>query len=180
MNFPVQLTFLGTGSVKGRPVYGCGCPTCFNASMDPFLARRPASALLEIDGEQYLLDAGLTDLEERLIPGSVKGILLTHFHMDHMVGLFSLRWGENLQIPVYAPNDPVHGADLLKYPGILDFSAELTAFESFQLGTACITPLPLQHSRLTFDYSIQQEETHIAYLTDTDGLPQTTIAGSGL
>ena len=58
MKFPVKVAFLGVGSVKGRPVYGC-YPTCVNASMDPFLTRRPASALLEIDGEQCLLDAGL-------------------------------------------------------------------------------------------------------------------------
>lgn len=34
------------------------------------------------------------------MPGSLKGILLTHYHMDHIAGLFSLRWGENMQVPV--------------------------------------------------------------------------------
>ena len=175
MQLPLKLTFLGTGSVKGCPVYGCHCPACIRAAMDPLRARRPASVQLEWDGQRYLLDAGLTDLEERFAPGSLSAILLTHYHMDHVAGLFSLRWGENMSIPVLGPNDPEPVADLLKHPGILDFSRQLRAFETITLGAAEITPVPLQHSRPTLGYSIRYQDNHVAYLTDTLGLPEASI-----
>ena len=84
MEFPMKFTLTGTGSVKGCPVYGCDCPACIKAIMDPFLCRRPASAILQSEGEQTLIDAGLTDLEERFPVGSLQQILLTHYHMDHI------------------------------------------------------------------------------------------------
>ena len=176
MQLPLKLTFLGTGSVKGCPVYGCHCPACIRAGMDPFRARRPASVQLELDGRRYLIDAGLPDLEERFAPGSLGGVLLTHYHMDHVAGLFSLRWGENLSIPVFGPDtsDPF-AEELDKHPGIFEFSQKSRAFERFLLGSAEITPVPLQHSRPTLGYSIQYNNRHVVYLTDTDGLPETSL-----
>jgi phosphoribosyl 1,2-cyclic phosphate phosphodiesterase len=31
--------------------------------------------------------------------------LLTHYHLDHVQGLFPLRWGVGAPIPVYGPPD---------------------------------------------------------------------------
>jgi phosphoribosyl 1,2-cyclic phosphodiesterase len=62
--------------------------------------------------------------------------------------------------------------DLFKHPGILDIRS-LTAFEALELGNFSLTPLPLNHSKLTFGYAIAHRNgARFAYLTDTFGLPQ--------
>ena len=170
-----SLTLLGTGSVKGRPVYGCQCSACLKAKDNSKWQRRPASALLQLGNKQVLLDAGITHLEEIFTPGSLDLILLTHYHMDHIAGLYSLRWGENLSIPVTGPDDPDSLGDLKKHPGILAFSEPASAFNVIEMEGMTITPLPLNHSKPVLGYAFRNENKHLAYLTDTDGLPLETI-----
>ena len=74
----MRLTLLGTGDVRQLPVWGCECIACQRARGDSAYRRLPCSALLEVDGQRWLLDGGLTDLAERFPPGSLNGILLTH------------------------------------------------------------------------------------------------------
>ena len=170
----MRLTFLGTGAAGGVPLYGCGCPACARAGRDPAYRRRPCSALLESAGARILIDAGLTDLHERFPCGSLSAILLTHFHADHVQGLFHLRWGVGEATPVLCPADPEGCADLYKHPGPLDFR-RLNAFEPHRLGPFEITPLPLIHSKPTFGYAVESTGgARFAYLTDTLGLPART------
>ena len=172
----MKLTFLGTGDVRQVPVYGCRCRACEAARKDARLRRRPCSALLEVGDQRILIDGGLTDLAERFAPSDLNAILLTHYHVDHVQGLFHLRWGLNDSIPVYGPDDRDGCADLLKHPGILEFHPPLLPCVPFTLGEVQITPLPLQHSKPTFGYLFEQGDRCIAYLTDTVGLPETTEA----
>lgn len=170
----MRLTFLGTGAAGGVPLYGCSCPACARARRDSAYMRRPCSALLESGDSRILIDAGLTDLHDRFPPGSLRAILLTHFHTDHVQGLFHLRWGVGESIPVISPPDPEGCADLYKHPGLLDLR-RLSAFEPYRLGPFTITPLPLNHSRPTFGYAIENAGgRRFAYLTDTLGLPAET------
>lgn len=172
----MRVTFLGTGAAGGVPLYGCGCTACKRAGNNPRCVRRPCSALIESGDTRVLIDAGLTDLHERFPPGSLDAIVLTHFHPDHVQGLFHLRWGKGLCIPVYAPPDSEGCADLYKHPGVLEFRA-LAKFEVFTIGKLTLTPLPLIHSRVTFGYAIESPAGgRFAYLTDTAGLPPRTLA----
>ncbi len=168
-----KLTLLGTGNAAGMPVYGCHCKYCILAERDMSMVRTPCSALLEFDGHRYLIDAGQVNLHQRFPAGTLTGIILTHFHPDHVQGLFHLRWGKNLEIPVYSPPDPNGCSDLYKHPGILHFKHQ-AEFKSFSLGAVNITPLPMQHSLPTFGYYFEINNKRIAYLTDTKGLPQKT------
>ncbi|GAA0690444.1 phosphonate metabolism protein PhnP [Marinobacterium maritimum] len=170
----MKLTFLGTGDVRQVPVYGCDCPACSAARQNGSLRRKPCSALFELGDQRMLIDGGLTDLAERFAPGDLHAILLTHYHVDHVQGLFHLRWGLNDSIPVYGPDDRDGCADLLKHPGILDFRPPLQPFKPFMLGEVQVTPLPLQHSKPTFGYLFEHGGRRIAYLTDTVGLPEDT------
>lgn len=186
----MTLTFLGTGDVRQVPVYGCECSACVAARADELLRRRPCSALLEVQEsrektrgqepgrkpQRVLIDGGLTDLAECFQPGDLKAILLTHYHVDHVQGLFHLRWGLNDLIPVYGPDDREGCADLLKHPGLLDFRPPSEAFKAFRLGAVQVTPLPLNHSKPTFGYLFECGGQRIAYLTDTVGLPLATAA----
>lgn len=177
---PVQLTqmnidalnqwsfkFLGTGSVKSTPLYGCKCAACARARDNSAYQRRPACGLLEFNGVKLLIDAGIHDLEDHFAPGELDGILLTHFHMDHVQGLFPMRWGVAPPLPVFGPDDP-HGCDdLLKHPGFLDFSRKTQPFEPFTFKEFRITPLPLVHSKITLGYVIEVKGKRLAYLCDS-------------
>jgi phosphoribosyl 1,2-cyclic phosphate phosphodiesterase len=125
---------------------------------------------------RLLLDAGLMDLHERFAPGSLSAVLLTHFHPDHVQGLLHLRWGKGSKIPLICPSDPEGFADLYKHPGLLAFSF-CEPLCTFTVGELKITPLPLNHSRLTLGYAIESVKGHrLAYLTDTLGLPKATLS----
>ncbi|WP_027859414.1 phosphonate metabolism protein PhnP [Marinobacterium jannaschii] len=172
----MKITLLGTGDVRQVPVYGCDCEACYRARIDVSYVRRPCSALLESAGGRLLLDGGLSDLCQRFKPGDLDAILLTHYHVDHVQGLFHLRWGLGPTIPVFGPEDQNGCADLLKHPGMLAFQPPLNAFESIYFGDLQLTPLPLQHSKPTFGYLLREGDHSIAYLTDTVGLPPETEA----
>ncbi|MGD8783568.1 MAG: phosphonate metabolism protein PhnP [Thioalkalispiraceae bacterium] len=166
----MRLTLLGSGNAAGMPVYGCDCMQCTRAINDKSYRRETACALLESGNSSYLLDAGLMGIHDRFPPGHLAGIFLTHFHADHVQGLFELRWGKKIKIPVYCPPDSQGCDDLFKHPGILDFIT-LKKFKSFQLGDVRVTPLPLIHSKVTFGYVFEKGSQRVAYLTDTKGLP---------
>lgn len=172
----MRLTLLGTADARQVPVYGCHCPACRAATADPRLRRLPCSALIECGDQRWLIDSGLPDLCERFPPHRLSGILQTHYHADHAQGLLHLRWGQGLVIPVHGPDDPEGLADLYKHPGILDFSRPFSAFEQRDLGAVRVTALPLVHSKPTLGYLIEGEGRLIAYLTDTVGLPDDTLA----
>ena len=170
----MRVTFLGTGDAGGVPRYGCDCSACTRARAVADFRRRPCTALVEAGDTRILLDAGLTDLTERFPPGSLSAIMLTHFHPDHVQGLFHLRWGVGERIPAYGPPDPEGCADLYKNHGLLEFR-RLSKFEPVAVGDLVLTPLPLIHSNVTFGYAIEDVAgRRFAYLTDTAGLPPRT------
>lgn len=167
----MRLTILGSGNARQVPVYNCECTACQRARCDSAWRRGPCCALVECGSQRWLIDSGLTDLTERFAPGSLSGILQTHYHADHAQGLLHLRWGLGLCIPVHGPRDPEGLADLYKHPGILDFSAPFDALERRELGELGVTALPLNHSKPTLGYLFEGMGRRIAYLTDTLGVP---------
>ena len=171
----MRLTFLGTGATSAPPLFGCECALCNEARTNPRKRRYPASALVEAGETRLLIDAGLMDLADRFAAWEFPGVILTHFHPDHVQGLFHIRWGLGKRIPVYCPPDSQGCADLYKHAGLLDFKP-LHKFEPFHLGPMTITPVPLIHSKATFGYCIESGQHRIAYLTDTIGLPPKTEA----
>ncbi|WP_148863143.1 phosphonate metabolism protein PhnP [Marinobacter fonticola] len=172
----MKLTFLGTGNVRQVPVFGCDCPACERGRLDPQYSRGAASALVEAGDFRILLDAGRHDLVERFQPGDIDAICLTHYHMDHVYGLFRLRWGVAPPIPVYGPPDDTGCDDLFKHHGILNFMPSGRVGEPFKLGPVIVTPLALNHSKVCHGYALECGGQKIAYLTDTVGLPAETEA----
>jgi phosphoribosyl 1,2-cyclic phosphate phosphodiesterase len=170
----MHITFLGTGAAGGVPLFGCECAACGIARNNTACVREPCSALVEAGDTRILIDGGLTDLHKRFAPGELDAIVLTHFHPDHVQGLFHLRWGKGPTIPVFIPPDADGCADLFRHPGLLDFRRQV-AFCAFKIGPLKVTPLPLIHSRPTFGYLFELADgPAFAYLTDTRGLPPET------
>lgn len=170
----MRVSFLGTGAAGGVPLYGCTCRACVLAIEQPDTARRPCCALIETGTTRILLDAGLMDLGHRFPSGSLDAIALTHFHPDHVQGLFHIRWGTGQGIQVWGPPDTEGCADLYRNPGLLRFNTA-EKFSSIQIGDCRLTPLPLIHSKPTVGYAIEGADgSRFAYLTDTLGLPPKT------
>jgi phosphoribosyl 1,2-cyclic phosphate phosphodiesterase len=171
----MRLSFLGTGAAGGVPLYGCSCAGCTVARSHPGRYRRPCSAEITHANTRIVLDAGRMDLHELYPPGSLSAFVLTHYHPDHVQGLFHLRWGQGPTLRVLAPPDSEGCADLFKHPGILAFE-DVHKFESVVLGDLRLTPLPLIHSKPTLGYAVEASDgSRVAYLTDTVGLPPKTL-----
>ncbi len=168
----MRLTFLGTGAAGGVPLWGCDCATCALARINAACVRRPNCALIEAGDVRLLLDAGVMDVAERFPRGTLSAILVTHFHADHVQGLFHLRWGKG-ELDVYAPHDAEGCADLYKSPGPLKFR-HLSKFDAFDAGDVRITPVPLVHSKPTLGYCIEHGGARLAYLSDCRELPPAT------
>lgn len=169
----MRLTLLGTGDAGGVPRYGCDCIACTRAHQDPNWQRHACCALLDVGAERYLIDAGLSDLSDRFPPGTLGRIFLTHFHVDHVQGLFPMRWGLGPPIEVLCPQDTTGCADLYAHPGIFTFRAVMP-FVPLVWPHVQITPVPLQHSKTTLGYCFETSTGKLAYLTDTVGLPPKT------
>ncbi len=170
----MRLTFLGTGAAGGVPLWGCDCPICVRARVDRSVRRQPNCALLEAGETRLLIDAGVMDVAERFPPGTLDAVLVTHFHADHVQGLFHLRWGKG-ELAVYSPYDSEGCADLYKSPGPLKFT-QLSKFEKLTLGEVYITTVPLVHSKPTLGYCIEHDGARLAYLSDCSELPPATLA----
>ena len=95
---PVYAILLGISQDAGVPQIGCDCPACAPARVDPSLRQRAVS-VGPIDTEarsSWIIDATPDfreqyDMLRALAPDcSLRGILLTHIHIGHYLGLAQL------------------------------------------------------------------------------------------
>ncbi|RDY62059.1 MBL fold metallo-hydrolase [Flagellimonas nanhaiensis] len=100
----MTITFLGTGTSQGIPVIGSKHPVCL--SDDPRDKRLRVSVLISWNSHNYVIDCG-PDFRQQMLTNPIDhldGILFTHEHADHTVGMddirpFFFRQGD---IPIYA------------------------------------------------------------------------------
>ena len=158
----MKLTFLGTGTSQGVPVIGCRCAVC--SSDDPRDRRLRTSAMVEWRGVRLVIDAG-PDFRYQLLREGVSridGILLTHFHKDHIGGLDDVRALNFVDYP-----RAIHPVDLYatrhtlevvrkdydyafvvdKYSGVPEIRLhEIDDEHAFHIGEAEIVPIAGRHS----------------------------------
>ena len=87
----MKITFLGTGTSQGVPVIGCKCEVC--TSSDSRDRRLRTSAMVEVEGKRFIIDAGPDFRYQMLRAGvsSIDALLLTHEHKDHTGGIDDVR-----------------------------------------------------------------------------------------
>ena len=170
-----KLTILGSGTSQGVPVIGCDCRVC--SSSDKRDKRTRTSVLIHIKGENHVIDTG-PDFRTQMLREniqSLKSVIFTHEHKDHIAGLDDIRpfnFKEKRSMNVYA-SDRVREALLReyhyifadkKYPGVPNVNLSIIENEKFEIDTGIeIEPIEVLHYKLpVFGFRIGD----ITYITD--------------
>lgn len=139
-----QVTILGSGSASA------------------FSGRYPSAQILAVDNDLYLIDCGegtqYRMLENKIKPGKLKGIFISHLHGDHYFGLFGLLNSLSLAhrtepIQLFAPTglrdiltEVFRWSDTrLTYPLEITEVDTRSAGTLFQAGRLTVENFPLNH-----------------------------------
>ncbi len=175
----MQLEFWG---VRGTtPVSG--------RDMVKFGGHTPCASLRSAGGDLLIVDAGtgIKRLGERLMADSGKAalevnLLLTHFHLDHIIGLpfFAPLYSSRAVIVFYSPAVPketeryLGGLQMGRYfPVSFKETASLkkilkTDEAGFKVGKFRISYCPLNHPQGSVAYRIEEGGGSVVFATDTE------------
>ncbi len=156
----MKITILGSGTSQGIPVIACDCHVC--TSTDVRDNRLRCSVLIEYEGENYVIDAG-PDFRQQLLRAKVKSlrsVLFTHEHKDHISGLDDVRafnFRENRDMEIYctlrveeALRREYHYAfDHAPYPGVPELNINIINLEPFELPNGlAVIPIEVMHHKM--------------------------------
>lgn len=172
----VRITFLGTGTSQGVPVIACNCRTCQSPHEKD--KRLRTSLLIETDDQNIVIDAGPDFRQQMLRAGvkTLKSILLTHEHKDHIGGMDDVRafnYISKKPIDIYS-DERVQDAIKRtypyvfaenKYPGVPQMKLITIGDEPFYAGSVRIVPVRVYHYRLPV-YGFRFGD--FAYITDAN------------
>jgi len=175
----IEAVLLGTGTSQGVPVIGCECDVC--TSGNPKDKRLRASLLLKINGENYVIDAG-PDFRQQMLREQVKSlraVLVTHEHVDHVFGLDDIRsynWIQKHPMDIYAEKRVQEAIKRIfnyvfadyKYPGIPKMRLHNVTNESFGIDGIEFIPIRCYHHKLPV-YGFRTGD--LTYITDTNYVP---------
>ena len=170
----MKITFLGTGTSQGIPIIGSDHPVCL--SDDSKDKRLRVSILVEWDEFAYVVDCG-PDFRYQMLRENVKkidGIVFTHEHSDHVLGLDDIRpfYFRQGNIPLYAHKRVLKAIkkrfDYIftkenRYPGAPEVIRHRIKNKSFKLKNLEVIPVKGKHDKLqVFGFRFKD----FAYLTD--------------
>lgn len=187
----MQVRILGCGTSTGVPVIGCPCDIC--RSCDPRNNRTRSSIMVSNNGFNILVDTA-PDLRLQALAAGIRrvdAVLYTHDHADHIFGMDELRTFNFIMgraIPVYGNEKVISriqsvfsyiwDPDAPKGGGLPMISPHVMS-QGLSLGGIQVEPLPLLHGEQTITGF--KFDNQVAYLTDTNGIPEQTIeAARGL
>jgi len=179
-----SLTLTGTATSMGIPMIACNCAVC--TSPDPRDQRLRSGVYVRNGEAGFLIDTG-PELRQQLVRArvtSINGVLYTHAHADHIMGLDDLRifcFRQKQAIPLYCEErvetslrqtfayafDP--RADTLHSRPQLCFSR--IGEEPFELCGMTIQPIRLLHGHLPV---LGFRMRNVAFCTDVSSIPETS------
>lgn len=176
----LKITFLGTGTSQGVPIIGSKHPVCLSENEKD--KRLRVSILIEWDNHAYVVDCG-PDFRQQMLANPIEylnGILFTHEHNDHVVGLddvrpFYFRQGD---ISIYAHPRVLESlkkrfeyvfAVQNKYPGAPTLDINIIDDNPFMVGNKEVIPVNVYHGKLQV-YGFRIDD--FAYITDAKTIPE--------
>lgn len=179
----MKITFLGTGTSQGIPIIGSDHPVCLSENSKD--KRLRVSILVEWDNYTFIVDCG-PDFRQQMLRANVSkidGIIFTHEHADHTMGLddirpFFFRQGD---IPLYAHQRVFKALEKRfdyifttkkKYPGVPSVIKHEIKNEPFTVGNLEVIPIDGLHYKLqVFGFRFK----NFAYLTDMKTVSEVEI-----
>ncbi len=179
----LKITFLGTGTSQGIPIIGSNHPVCL--STDEKDKRLRVSVLVEWDAYTYVIDCG-PDFRYQMLRANcskIDGILFTHEHTDHVIGMddirpFFFRQGD---IPIYAHRRVLNALHKRfeyifetkdRYPGAPSVIEHVITNSPFMLQELEVIPINVMHGVLqVFGFRFKD----FAYLTDVKTIAKEEI-----
>ncbi len=170
----MEITFLGTGTSQGIPIIGSDHPVCL--SEDSRDKRLRVSILVEWDNYTYVVDCG-PDFRQQMLANQVSkidGILFTHEHNDHIIGLDDVRpfYFKQGDISVFAHPRVIKALEkrfdyvfetVNKYPGTPSLKINEINDNPFTIGNLEVIPVNVWHHKLQV-YAFRFGD--FAYVTD--------------
>ena len=185
----IEMEFLGSGTSSGIPTIGCNCAVCHSAN--PRNKRLRSSILFRIgsgENETRLLVDATPDVRLQALRAginSVHGVLITHAHADHFLGLDDLRglyWGGGREpISLWAYPETLESLKQAfgyifdpnyDYKGIVKLTPSVFDQEAFEVAGVTVLPVQVIHGSMRVaGFRIGD----CAYITDTNEVPQSSI-----
>ena len=185
----IEMEFLGSGTSSGIPTIGCTCDVCRSAN--PRNKRLRSSVLFRIgsgENETRLLVDATPDVRLQALRAgisSVHGVLITHAHADHFLGLDDLRglyWGGGREpITLWAYPETLESLKQAfgyifdpnyDYKGIVKLAPNVFDQEAFEVAGIIVLPVQVIHGKMRVaGFRIGD----CAYITDTNEVPQSSI-----
>ena len=175
----IEAVLLGTGTSQGVPVIACNCKVC--KSDNPKDKRLRSSLLIKTAGKKFVIDAG-PDFRQQMLRekvNSLRAVLITHEHVDHIFGLDDIRsfnWTQKQPMDVYAENRVQEAIKRIfhyvfadkKYPGIPKMKLYTISKRPFKIDDIKFIPIRCYHYRLpVYGFRIGD----LTYITDTNFIP---------
>lgn len=180
----MKITFLGTGTSQGIPIIGSSHPVCLSSNTKD--KRLRVSILVAWDDYTFVVDCG-PDFRQQMLKANcskIDGIIFTHEHADHTMGLDDIRpfFFRQGNIPLYAHKRVFRSLERRfdyifetenRYPGAPGVTKIEIKNQAFMAGNLEVIPIEgLHHKLQVFGYRFR----NFAYLTDMKTLKEEEIA----
>lgn len=156
----MKVTILGSGTSQGIPVIACECKVC--SSTNPKDSRFRSSILISAEEQNFIVDTG-PDFRQQMLREKVKslrGVLYTHEHKDHLGGLDDIRafnYREGRKMDIFSTERVFKAIQKEfhyifseeRYPGVPDVKWNEITTSTFRLPDGpLVTPIQVMHHKM--------------------------------